>query len=291
MSYSIFHLFVELAEGRGRLASKTALGRFPFEQCQFAYRGDGKFPDMVLRVNADRREFNGGEIIELKDAASSSIASFNSTVPTGRKQLSELDSAQAIRTADPLADALPERDVYYLVRTHRGVRARVKISLVHGNFFETIPKRKLIPLAFNQVVDEHLALSGASVDETARQKLVEQLTDERIFSKSRHVAGASIKPRFRVMSEVEPSGNPHNSQFYPEIVNATLNFIAPIHHALTASHYLERITQAAQERGWRSSRQAALVTLTKDSETTALKVKQLRHRHNGAFVVLQMPLA
>ncbi len=86
MNFSIYHLFIELSEQGGRLLSKAPLGKFPFDQSQFAYRGDGKFPDMVLRVNPNRRDFSGGEIIELKDAASSSIASFNSTVPTGRKR-------------------------------------------------------------------------------------------------------------------------------------------------------------------------------------------------------------
>ncbi len=205
--------------------------------------------------------------------------------------MTELDSASAIRAADALADSLPERDVYYLVRTHRGNRARAKISVVHGNFFETVPKRRLIPLAFNQVVDEHLIISGATVDEVERKKLVEQLTDERIFSKSRHVAGASIKPRFRVMSEVEPSGNPHNPKFYPAVLNSSLNFIAPIHGSLTESFYVERLMRAAKERGWGIPKQNAQMILHKGSNTVEINVRQLQHHHNGAFVVLQMPLA
>jgi hypothetical protein len=290
MSFSIFHLFVELAEQRQRLLSKVALGKFPFDHDQFAYRGDGKFPDMVLRVNASRRAFKGGDIIELKDSASSSIASFNSTVPTGTKSLNDLDSANAIRAADPLADSVSDRDVFYLIRTHRGIKARTKISLVHGSFFETVPKRKLIPLAFNQVVDEHLSLSGVKVDATEKQKLVEQLTDERIFSKSRHVQGASIKPRFRVMSEVEPSGNPHHPKFYPAVSSASLNFIAPLQNALTEEFYMEQLMKSASERDWNSSKNGDCIILKKGTETMNTQVMRLQHHHNGAFVVLQVPL-
>ena len=49
------------------------------------------FPDFMFKVRERDGNFNGGSILELKDSKSSSIASFNSTIPTKFKSLKEID--------------------------------------------------------------------------------------------------------------------------------------------------------------------------------------------------------
>ena len=49
------------------------------------------FPDFMFKVRERDGNFDGGSILELKDSKSSSIASFNSTIPTKFKSLKEID--------------------------------------------------------------------------------------------------------------------------------------------------------------------------------------------------------
>ncbi|MDR1493537.1 MAG: hypothetical protein LBT05_12565 [Planctomycetaceae bacterium] len=50
----------------------------------------GVFSDLVIRLNPSGLQFTGGEIIELKDSKSYSVSSFNSTIPTGQKEIEKI---------------------------------------------------------------------------------------------------------------------------------------------------------------------------------------------------------
>lgn len=52
-----------------------------------------------------------------------------------------------------------ERRCFYLVRTHRN-KANVKLSIVDGSFFETVPKEHLLYRLFMQVLRRTLKASG-----------------------------------------------------------------------------------------------------------------------------------
>ena len=90
-----------------------------------------------------------GELIELKDSKSYSVASFNSTIPTGEKDIRKLvgGTANIIRAQMQEAGndilSLPIRQVFYLVRGKKA--SDMKVCLSHGKFFETIPFQHLFP--------------------------------------------------------------------------------------------------------------------------------------------------
>ncbi|MDR2171225.1 MAG: hypothetical protein LBP59_13865 [Planctomycetaceae bacterium] len=51
----------------------------------------GVFPDLAIKLNnIDKDIFSGGELIELRDSKSYNVASFNSTIPTGKKEITKV---------------------------------------------------------------------------------------------------------------------------------------------------------------------------------------------------------
>ena len=87
MTYSIYHFFKECLENKKHFAKINKLENFPFNLDILAFQNKGIFPDLAIRLNKDKTLFSGGELIELKDSKSYSIASFNSTIPTGKKEI------------------------------------------------------------------------------------------------------------------------------------------------------------------------------------------------------------
>ncbi len=193
-------------------------------------KDSGVFPDFVLALD-NAPTFGNGSILELKDSDGSNIASFNSTIPTHFKSLAEVKEITGSRMVleaawlrdFPLSLASEYEDCprhcFYLVRTHRRSSDEVRISLVEGSFFETVPKRELLQRIWEQILDE----SGAT-EEQKRQllPLLSQL-EQAVIARSRHVECASVKPRFRIMAEVERDANLHVS--YPEISGRTVNLV------------------------------------------------------------------
>ncbi len=135
----------------------------------FSYEEDGRFPDYAIRVNFGS-DPTGGELIELKDNRSYTVSSFNSTIPTGIKKIEELTNGkrsvirEQMEAAGDDIDALPEREVFYLLRGKR--KGKTKICLVHGCFFETVEVEQLIQQAFSQVLDERLAEEELIISES-----------------------------------------------------------------------------------------------------------------------------
>lgn len=121
--------------------------------------------------------------------------------------------------------ALPEREVFYLIRGKK--KEHCKIVLVHGSFFETVKASDLIAKSFSQVLRESME-SGKAVFDDETKKILETLFSEQSsFSKVRTVENASVKLRFRIMTEVKAEGNILNQTKYPEISDNTLNFVLP----------------------------------------------------------------
>ena len=94
------------------------------------------FPDLAIRLNKHQPLFTGGELIELKDSKSYVVSSFNSTIPTGKKNIRKIIPSEHSKTFIQMTDAgddvfsLEERDVYYLVRGRKG--SHQKVCLVRG---------------------------------------------------------------------------------------------------------------------------------------------------------------
>lgn len=216
---SIFHFWNHLVQNKSSFSRVSNLDKFKFDKEMLSCENRGVFPDLAIKLNKDRSQFNGGELIEMKDSKTYSVSSFNSTIPTGRKNIRKIITSEKSKTFVQMKSAgddifsLEERDVYYLVRGRKG--GAQKICLVHGSFFETISAKELIRQSFKQVLDENLA--GKEISDEIRSQLEEVLSDQEDFSRVRNVDKASVKLRFRVMTEVKPEGNILNSNQYPEI--------------------------------------------------------------------------
>ncbi len=202
------------------------------------YSKSDQFPDIVFKSRTDEGNLKCGSLLELKDAKSSTISSFNSTLPTKQKNLQELDVINGNNLVSKIVkihndksddDEFYEytRHCFYLIRTGRGNPNKTKISLVDGSFFETIPTDNLIAQTFLTILkDHHEKKSKKLTDKEYRyiEEILSYLDDHTLISSSKSIENASVKPRLRLMAEVHPEGNPHSSH-YPQILDRTINFI------------------------------------------------------------------
>jgi len=202
------------------------------------YSESAQFPDFIFKSREHDNQLTCGSLLELKDSRGGSIASFNSTLPTKSKSLEEVDIVNGnnlvSRVTSIKDSSLAEdenyytyqRKCFYLIRTYRD-DDRVKVSLVDGSFFETIPKDHLIYQMFLNILQEHLDKKDIKVsDEKLRefQELLSHITDQTIIASSQNIEKASVKPRLRIMAEVHSEGNPHSSS-YPKISEGSFNLI------------------------------------------------------------------
>ncbi len=147
---SIYHFYKSLIVDRRTFLKTKSLDTFPFDRTLLASEAKGKFPDLSIKLNHNAKIFTGGELIELKDSESYTVASFNSTIPTGTKRIANIitgkDSIIKRQTeaAGNDIDSLPEREVFYLVRGKNKRKKTQKIALIHGSFLETITKEEPI---------------------------------------------------------------------------------------------------------------------------------------------------
>src|SRR3990167_1833166 len=253
MMYSIYHFFKSLVESKRHFLTENKLEDFPFNENLLSCRNKGTFPDMAIRLNTNRGIFTGGELIELKDSNTYTVSSFNSTIPTGRKEIAKIITGENSGIKQQMQEngndiySLPVRDVFYLVRGKK--KGDVKICLVHGSFFETIRIEDL------------------------KRKLLTILSEQQSFSKVRDVNKSSVKLRFRVMTEVKAEGNILNPKKYPEIKDNTLNFVLPCHNENEEKEIIRK----------------AESTFSK-TELKQFRIFKIKHHFNGYFLILQSSL-
>ena len=272
--YSIYHFFQSLLKDRSKLVKVKKLGQFPFDDQMLSCRNKGVFPDLAIRLNKERKDFTGGELVELKDNKTYTVASFNSTIPSGSKAIADIITGKQSKVRKEMEKAgnnvfsLPKREVYYLVRGKR--RENTKACLLHGSFFETVATKDLISQSFAQVLEERLQQSGVEVPFSLRQKLASLFSEQESFSKVRIVNKASVTLRFRIMTEIQAEGNILNPKTYPEIKDNTLSFVLPCHND-SEEHEIRR--------------KSALVFTR--AETELFRIFKLKHHFNGWFLVFQ----
>ena len=282
MTASVYHLFYDIYQRRRNLMSERLdAENFMLRDSLIACRGSrGLFPDMILRTNEDNPVFSGGELIEIKDSKSYSIASFNSTIPSAYKDIRDyvkpnsklfIEIERNTRTDPHLR---PEREVYYLIRGRKG--ANCKVCLVHGGFFETLNVQENIKSALNESFTEAMTDSGLENDSVAKQsaaRVLEFNWQQQHLSKTRKHEQSSISLRMRVMSEVVGEANILNSTQYPQIRDNTLAMIVP-----------------SMADNYEQSKNAAVEKMCLASEAGALPediiVERLEHLKDGAFVLL-----
>jgi len=272
MSSSIYHFFKTLVESKDALRSISKLDDFAFDENLLSCKRVGQFPDLAIRICKDNELFTGGELVELKDSRSYTVSSFNSTIPTGKKEIAKVIKGknsevlrQMIEAGDDIS-VLPEREVFYLIRGKN--KSNSKIVLVHGSFFETVKVSELIAKSFNQVLHESMESGKAKFDDETKAILETMFSEQTSFSKVRNVENASVKLRFRIMTEVKAEGNTLNSKKYPQILDDTLNFILPSHSEDDDRLNLDKMN----------------VVFDNLKEFNIFKIK---HHFNGIFLVFQ----
>ena len=282
MAYSIYHFFADLCQKKQEFLSEKKLESFPFDEQMLSCVGDGKFPDLAIKLNDGDEQFTGGELIELKDSKRGySVASFNSTIPTGEKDIRKLTDGKTNTIRTQMQEAgnnilsLPIRQVFYLVRGRR--RSNVKICLTHGKFFETIPVSTLISESFGQALEERLNQLEESLSPALKQKLLDIFSEQETFSKTRDIDEASVKLRFRIMTGVKAEANILNPNQYSQIGDNTLNFAVPCHSNTEQNQQHSKMRAAFEQMGC-----SDLFTQT--------EVFILQHHFNGKFLIFQAQL-
>jgi len=273
--YSIFHFWTHIARNKALFSKVGILDQFEFDTNMLSCKNMGVFPDLAIKVNKDQSLFTGGELIELKDSKSYVVSSFNSTIPTGKKNINKIISSELGTTFIQMKNAgddvfsLEERDVYYLVRGQK--KGKQKICLIHGSFFETISTKELISQSFGQVLDEKLA--GTNVSNELKEQLRAIFSEQEDFSRVRNVKKASVKLRFRILTEVKPEGNILDSKQYPQILDDSINFLVPYYGEEEKASALEKME----------------FVMGKDA-MNKFHIFSLKHPLNGWFVVFQVKL-
>lgn len=229
----------------------------------------GAFPDFILAWE-DTKTLGDGAMLELKDSRSQVIASFNSTIPSARKNLQKLtklvkDSVYKYEECfkGPGPD---ERECFYLVRTHRGIRDKCQLSLIHGTFFETLPIKDLLSELWKQLFRD----ANVPEDYSKASEYLSKLDREEI-AKTRVISSASIKPRLRIMSEIHREANPHN---YDKIGYCSFNLILKPPEHIRPNQYKDWI--------WECFNNEKASLNESDVETFLLK-----HKRNGEYYVVQ----
>ncbi len=275
--YSIYHFFRSIFKNKAHFKTPNKLDEFPFNKKLLSCKNAGVFPDLALRINKEKSVFTGGELIELKDSDSYTVSSFNSTIPSRNKDIGKIitgDNSIIKQQMEKIGDdihSLPVRDVFYLVRGRK--KKDTKVCLVYGSFFETIRIGDLISKSFSQVFEERLLESGEEVSNEFKSLLLSIFSEQENFSKVRTVEKASVKLRFRIMTEVKVEGNILNSTKYPEITDNTLNFILPCHNDDEENAIRKRLD----------------IVFSKE-EIRRFTIFRIKHHFNGYFLVIQTTL-
>jgi hypothetical protein len=242
------------------------------------YSKSEHFPDFIFKVKRQENELICGSLLELKDSKGASIASFNSTLPTKYKNLDEVDLINGNNFVSRITSIMDgelasdknyrtyQRRNFYLIRTHKGEDDKVKISIVDGSFFETVPKEHLIYQMFLNILRDHLKKKDINIPSELMneiEKSLSYITDQTIIAASQTIEKASVRPRLRIMAEVHPEGNPHSS-FYPKILERTVNLI--IQSSLYNGEIIETISNKIPD----------------------INVFTIQHKRNGEHLVFQV---
>ncbi|MCI0555662.1 MAG: hypothetical protein L0287_32350 [Anaerolineae bacterium] len=273
-TYSIYAFWQDLANKKTFLRGNRSFREFPFNRSLFSSSRRGKgFPTFSIRVNNNKSAFTGGELVKIKTRNRYSISPFKSSIPTGRVKIRTITDKisrkntirrQMEKSGDNIF-SLEERDVYYLIHGRKGINQ--KICLVHGSFFETIDVKDLIRQSFAQVLEDK------NISDEEKKRLNSIFSEEEDFSHLQNVESASVKLKFRILTEVKPEGNILNSRQYPEIVDDSLNLVVPFHNEDQKLEVIQKME-----------------TVVGKNRMKKLKIFPLKHPLNGWFVVFQVNL-
>lgn len=255
----------------------------------------GIFPDLLLALDK-QSTFGNGALLELKNSKGDAVASFNSTIPTRHKSLLEVKRisgstmvAHAGSLFDfPLSTASDylsrQRTCFYFIRTRSADDQRVRLALVEGSFYETLPKEQLLEQIWQQILEA----SGMPLSE--QKPIVEFLgrLEQSDIAQSREIEKASIRPRLRLMAEVHGDANLHA---YPEIPPRTINLILKREPGYDEQWLVREMKRdgIADARIVQSDSNKFIVLTSGDADLQ-LHYLVITHKRNGEHIVLQYDL-
>lgn len=257
-------------------------------------KDSGVFPDFLLGLD-NEPTFGNGALLELKDSKEASIASFNSTIPTRYKSLEDVKKITgsifvpfAAKLYDFQFSQTPDylqqmRSCFYLIRTRAKTGTQVRVSLVEGSFFETLPKHKLLQAVWGQILDA-VGITGIERDRTI--ELLGELEQGEI-AQSREIEGASVRPRLRLMAEVHPEGNIHR---YTEILPRTLNLVIKNEPPMDMNWLIQEFQREKIAAQLQRTDNKELVRVKIGNQVLVFHVLTINHKRNGEHLVLQMKL-
>ena len=257
--------------------------------------GSGIFPDFLLGLDR-QATFGNGALLELKDSRGDAVASFNSTIPTRYKSLLEVKRisgsmmvSHAGRVFDyPLSLATDylsrQRACFYFVRTRSSDSRRVRLALVEGSFYETLPKEQLLEQVWRQVLD------ASGMPPSDQPSIVEFLSrlEQTEIARSREIERASIRPRLRLMAEVHGDANLHT---YSEIPVRTLNLILKRETGFDEQWLAREMRQDGLDVRIDQKVPEKILVLTSRGVELRLGYLVVTHKRNGEHIVLQYKLA
>lgn len=257
-------------------------------------KDSGVFPDFLLALD-DSATFGNGALLELKDTKGDSIASFNSTIPTRSKSLKDVrrvTGKNLVTNAARLYDfplsvdteyLAQERPCFYLVRTQSKDEGKVRISLVEGSFFETLPKEELLAQVWEQILD------ASGVTPAERPHIIELLAslEQTEIARSREIKGASIKPRLRLMAEVHRDARLHS---YPDIKPRTLNLVIKRERGFDEAWLQREFTKEGLQTEVVVDDGAKFLLFSEGKSKVKLRYFVILHKRNGEHIVLQYTL-
>ncbi len=110
-----------------------------------------------------------------------------------------------------------------------------------------------------------------------KQKLLNLFSEQETFSKTRSVENASVRLRFRVMTEVKAGGNILNQNQSPEINDNTLNLATPYHNEAEQKLHIDRMNAAFEQ-------------MNISDLFSQIGIFTLQHHFNGPFLIFQTNL-
>ncbi|CAG0992710.1 hypothetical protein ANRL3_02887 [Anaerolineae bacterium] len=256
--------------------------------------GSGIFPDFLLGLD-QQPTFGNGALLELKDSKGDAVASFNSTIPTRYKSLLEVKRisgstmvAHAGRLFDYPLSAAPDylshqRACFYFVRTRSNDNQRVRLALVEGSFYETLPKEQLLEQVWKQI------LNASGMPPTEQPPIIEFLghLEQTDIAQSREIEKASIRPRLRLMAEVHSDANLHT---YPEIPARTVNLVLKREQGYDEHWVRQELLKEGFADVHVEKNENTRIILKSNDASLQLCYLVIKHKRNGEHIVLQYEL-
>lgn len=144
---------------------------------------------------------------------------------------------------------------------------------MHGSFFETVATSDLISQSFSQALEERLQEQSLNMEPAIKDLLLSMFSEQTNFNKVRNIDKASVKLRFRILTEVKAEGNILNNTKYPQIQENTLSFLLPCHDESAENLIMTRMDAIFGK------------DLLND-----FAIFKLKHHFNGFFLVFQQNL-